>query len=89
MCAIFGSFNKRKFTKLAEKNGYRGSHSYSISIYDPIKKDIRLVHISTDEVYGDLKEKESSSEKSAYKPSSPYSACKASADHLIKSYVRT
>ena len=54
-----------------------------------IKKDIRLVHISTDEVYGDLKEKESSSEKSAYKPSSPYSASKASADHLIKSYVRT
>ena len=54
-----------------------------------IKKDIRLVHISTDEVYGDLKQKESSSEKSAYKPSSPYSASKASADHLIKSYVRT
>ena len=44
MCAIFGSFNKRKFTKLAEKNGYRGSHSYSISIYDPIKKDIRLIN---------------------------------------------
>ena len=54
-----------------------------------IKKDIRLVHITTEEVYGDLKEKESSSEKSAYKPSSPYSASKASADHLIKSYVRT
>ena len=54
-----------------------------------IKKNIRLVHISTDEVYGDLKKNESSSEKNAYKPSSPYSASKASADHLIKSYVRT
>jgi len=54
-----------------------------------IKKNIRLVHISTDEVYGDLKKNESSSEKHAYKPSSPYSASKASADHLIKSYVRT
>ncbi len=53
------------------------------------KKNIRLVHISTDEVYGDLKKNESSSEKNAYKPSSPYSASKASADHLIKSYVRT
>ncbi len=53
------------------------------------KKKLRLVHISTDEVYGDLKKNERSSEKSTYKPSSPYSASKASADHLIKSYVRT
>ena len=54
-----------------------------------IKKKIRLVHISTDEVYGDLKKNERSLETSSYKPSSPYSASKASADHLIKSYVRT
>ena len=53
------------------------------------KKKIRLVHISTDEVYGDLKKNERSLETSSYKPSSPYSASKASADHLIKSYVRT
>lgn len=43
MCAIFGSFNRNKFSKLAEVNGYRGSHSYSISIYDPIKKEIKLI----------------------------------------------
>ena len=53
------------------------------------KKNLRLIHVSTDEVYGDLKKNEKSSEKNAYKPSSPYSASKASADHLIKSYVRT
>ena len=52
-------------------------------------KNIRLVHISTDEVYGDLNKSERSNENSNYKPSSPYSASKASADHLIKSYVRT
>ena len=44
--------------------------------------------ISTDEVYGDIKSKKSH-EKFPYNPSSPYSASKASADHLIKSYVRT
>ena len=53
------------------------------------KKNLRLVHISTDEVYGDIKNGSRSNEGSAYKPSSPYSASKASADHLIKSYVRT
>ena len=52
-------------------------------------KKLRLIHISTDEVYGDLKKNERSVETSPYKPSSPYSASKASADHLIKSYVRT
>mgnify|MGYP001395359914 FL=1 len=51
---------------------------------------IKLIHISTDEVYGDIiKKNERSNEKYQYKPSSPYSASKASADHLVKSYVRT
>ena len=53
------------------------------------KKKIKLIHISTDEVYGDLKNIGRSSESSPYKPSSPYSASKASADHIIKSYSRT
>ncbi len=62
-----------------------------IRIYKKIFKNrkLRLIHISTDEVYGDLKKNERSVETSPYKPSSPYSASKASADHLIKSYVRT
>ena len=54
------------------------------------KKNIRpkLVHISTDEVYGDIKNGRSD-ELYQYQPSSPYSASKASADHLVKSYIRT
>ena len=52
------------------------------------KKKIKLIHVSTDEVYGDVL-KGRSDEKHAYNPSSPYSSTKASADHLIKSYIRT
>ena len=52
------------------------------------EKKIKLVHVSTDEVYGDVT-KGKSIEESPYNPSSPYSATKASADHLITSYVRT
>ena len=47
------------------------------------------MHISTDEVYGDLKRNFRSDENHKYEPSSPYSASKASADHLVKSYIRT
>jgi len=53
------------------------------------KKKIKLVHISTDEVYGDLKKGLRSHESFPYSPSSPYSASKASADFLVKSFVRT
>jgi dTDP-glucose 4,6-dehydratase len=53
------------------------------------KKKIKLIHISTDEVYGDIKKKHKSKEEDPYNPSSPYSASKASGDLLIKSYIRT
>ena len=53
------------------------------------KKKIKLIHVSTDEVYGDIINNKSSKESDAYNPSSPYSASKASGDFLIKSYVRT
>ncbi len=48
----------------------------------------KLIHISTDEVYGDVI-KGRSKETDAYRPSSPYSASKAASDHLVTSYVRT
>ena len=48
----------------------------------------RLIHISTDEVYGDIL-KGRTSEKYSYNPSSPYAASKAASDHLVQSYVRT
>jgi dTDP-glucose 4,6-dehydratase len=52
------------------------------------KHKTKLVHISTDEVYGDIL-KGRSSESYPYKPSSPYAASKAASDHLVYSYVRT
>ena len=49
----------------------------------------RFVHISTDEVYGDIPSTLFADEKSPLQPSSPYSASKAGADLLVRSYVRT
>ncbi len=53
------------------------------------KQGFRFIHISTDEVYGDLPEGGKFTEQNAYKPSSPYSASKASADHLVRAWHRT
>ena len=52
------------------------------------QKKSRLIHISTDEVYGDILSGRSS-ENYPYQPSSPYAASKAASDHLVLSYVRT
>mgnify|MGYP002767306830 FL=1 len=53
--------------------------------------DVRFHHISTDEVYGDLAldDPERFTERSPYRPSSPYSASKAASDHLVRAWVRT
>ena len=56
--------------------------------YSKKNKKTKLIHISTDEVYGDVL-KGRSNENYPYKPSSPYAASKASSDHLVSSYVRT
>ena len=51
-------------------------------------KKTKLIHVSTDEVYGDIL-RGRTSERYPYKPSSPYAASKASSDHLVFSYIRT
>ena len=56
--------------------------------YSEKNKKTCLIHVSTDEVYGDIL-KGRSSEEYPYKPSSPYAASKASSDHLVYSYIRT
>ena len=54
------------------------------------KEAFRFLHVSTDEVYGDLNGKEDFFlEDTAYDPSSPYSATKASSDHLVRAWFRT
>ena len=54
------------------------------------KEKFRFHHISTDEVYGDLLDKKKLfTEKTAYSPSSPYSASKAASDHLVRAWSRT
>ena len=53
-----------------------------------VNPEAKLVHVSTDEVYGDI-EKGSFKEDDLLKPSSPYSASKSSADMLVLAYVRT
>jgi dTDP-glucose 4,6-dehydratase len=60
-----------------------------LEVVRKLKKKIKFIHVSTDEVYGDIVKNKSSKETDAYNPSSPYSASKASGDLLIKSYVRT
>ena len=53
------------------------------------QKEFRLIHISTDEVYGSLKEDSKFNEESPYLPNSPYSASKASSDMLVKAWHKT
>ena len=60
------------------------------TILEGIRKyDKHFIHVSTDELYGDAGNQNSFNEKSILKPSNPYSATKAAADHLVGSYVRT
>jgi dTDP-glucose 4,6-dehydratase len=54
------------------------------------QKKFKLLHVSTDEVYGSLNEKEDAfTEENAYRPNSPYSASKASSDHLVRAFHET
>ncbi|MGP9548102.1 dTDP-glucose 4,6-dehydratase [Psychrobacter sp. AOP7-D1-21] len=67
------------------------ARQYYMELSDHKKIIFRFHHISTDEVYGDLEEGTSNLfiETTAYNPSSPYSASKASSDHLVRAWYRT
>lgn len=55
-----------------------------------LMEDARFLHVSTDEVFGDLEPDDAPfHEESPYRPSSPYSASKASSDHLARAFMRT
>ncbi|NWO07051.1 MAG: GDP-mannose 4,6-dehydratase, partial [Alteromonadaceae bacterium] len=70
--------------------------TYWQSLPETKKQAFKFHHISTDEVYGDLPHPDEQegelplfTETTAYKPSSPYSASKASSDHLVRAWHRT
>jgi len=66
------------------------SKNYWQSLKGEKKEKFRFLHVSTDEVYGDLEEtSDFFSEDTPYDPSSPYSASKASSDHLVRAWHRT
>ena len=73
------------------------ARNYWNTLPEAKKANFRFHHISTDEVYGDLPHPSESAnahqhlftEKTAYAPSSPYSASKASSDHLVRAWMRT
>jgi len=66
------------------------ARSYFQTLDDTAKSTFRFHHISTDEVYGDLEGVDDLfTEQTSYAPSSPYSASKASSDHLVRAWGRT
>lgn len=66
------------------------AQEYWASLSQKRRDNFRFHHISTDEVYGDLAGTEALfTEETAYNPSSPYSASKASSDHLVRAWHRT
>ena len=65
------------------------AHAYWKTLPEPEKAAFRFLHISTDEVYGSLGPTGLFTEETPYAPRSPYSASKASADHLVNAWFHT
>jgi len=71
-------------------NLLEASRHYWVSLSEKSKGKFKFYHISTDEVYGDLEgPTDLFTEETSYAPSSPYSASKASSDHLVRAWLRT
>ena len=71
---IFGTFNLLEVSRFYKNK------------LDP---EFKFIHVSTDEVYGDLNDDEFFKESTPYNPSSPYSASKSASDHLVSAWWRT
>jgi len=65
------------------------ARGYWTTLSEEKKLSFRFLHVSTDEVYGSLGKEGSFTEESRYQPSSPYSASKASSDHIVRAYYHT
>jgi len=65
------------------------TRNYWLTLSEPAKSEFRFQHISTDEVYGSLGTEGLFTEATSYQPNSPYSASKASSDHLVRAWFHT
>lgn len=66
------------------------ARTYFCNLKDSEKVNFRFLHVSTDEVYGSLELNDPAfTEEHPYQPNSPYSASKASSDHLVRAYQHT
>lgn len=65
------------------------SRSYWNDLKGEAKDAFRFLHVSTDEVFGELDDDSKFTENSPYRPNSPYSATKAASDHLVRAWYRT
>lgn len=74
---------------LGTSNLLEAAHSYWLQLATVKKNKFRFHHVSTDEVYGSLGTVGFFDELSPYNPSSPYSASKASSDHLVRAWKKT
>lgn len=75
---------------LGTYNLLEASRNYFESLSDQDKQAFRFLHVSTDEVYGSLSNNDPAfTEESQYQPNSPYSASKASSDHLVRAWYHT
>ena len=72
----------------AAQNNVLGTH-YLLETVRKYKKVQRFIHVSTDEVYGEVSMNETSSEKSLLSPTNPYAASKAAAEFIVKSYYKS
>lgn len=70
-------------------NMLEAARGYWLTLDETARQAFRFHHISTDEVYGDLGPEGLFTETTSYEPSSPYSASKASSDHLVRAWQRT
>lgn len=70
-------------------NLLESARQYWCGLTNEKKEQFRFIHISTDEVYGSLGETGYFTEETMYAPNSPYSASKASSDHLARAYYHT
>ena len=70
-------------------NLLEAARKYWRELPDGVKNAFRFLHVSTDEVYGSLGASGLFTEQTPYAPNSPYSASKASSDHLVRAYHHT